>query len=33
MGVFRNRPATSVALWGLVVAITALNVFLLARVL
>src|ERR687892_972009 len=33
MGVFRNRPATSVALWGLVVAITALNVVLLARTL
>jgi manganese transport protein len=32
MGVFRNRPAASLPLWGLVVAITALNVFLLTRV-
>jgi manganese transport protein len=32
MGVFRNRAAVSLPLWGLVVAITALNVFLLAQV-
>jgi manganese transport protein len=32
MGAFRNRPAASLGLWGLAVAITALNVFLLARV-
>jgi manganese transport protein len=32
MGAFRNRPAVSLPLWGLVGAITALNVFLLSRV-
>jgi manganese transport protein len=32
MGVFRNGPAASLPLWGLVAAISALNVFLLARV-
>jgi manganese transport protein len=32
MGAFRNGPATSVALWVLVAAITALNAFLLATV-
>jgi manganese transport protein len=32
MGVFRNGPAASAGLWGLVVAIIALNVFLLAEV-
>ena len=32
MGVFRNRAAASLPLWGLVAAISALNVFLLARV-
>jgi manganese transport protein len=31
MGVFRNRPAASLPLWGLAVAITALNVLLLVR--
>jgi manganese transport protein len=32
MGAFRNRPAVSLPLWGLVGAITALNVFLLSQV-
>jgi manganese transport protein len=32
MGVFRNRAAASLPLWGLVVAIVALNLFLLAQV-
>ena len=32
MGVFRNRWAASLPLWGLVMAITALNVFLLTQV-
>jgi manganese transport protein len=32
MGVFRNRAAASLPLWGLVAAVTALNIFLLAQV-
>jgi manganese transport protein len=32
MGTFRNGSAASLSLWGLVVAVTALNVFLLAQV-
>jgi manganese transport protein len=32
MGAFRNRLAASLPIWGLVVVITALNVFLIVRV-